>query len=198
MDSENKEKESSLNNDNSVNDKGKVEKKSCSCEFTCCDYAVMYNKCNEKLQHSVIEIVNLRKKIDEMYEQRLNFENRIYQNITLKSANALLIILNVLNSIIENNNIKDLVELKDCAMFNACTISVQQIHNVLINLYVYLIVPVSGEKYNPELHNAVSTVNNTKLENQTIVYVIEIGAYYKKGELASCLVRPAVVIVNIC
>ena len=168
----------------------------CGCAFSCCEFNQLYQVCNHKLKKSVEEIINLKKNLEELHQGRSVFEKTTQQNVVIESANALLVIYNVLKNILENNPIKDIKNIQESAMFNACKISLNQLLSVFLKLNIHSIEPVKGDIYNPDMHNAISVVSDNQITNNSIVFTVEPGAYYKvNGNIT--LIKAAAVIINI-
>ena len=205
--SENKNINSDNNNNenNNTNTDNNTEQKNnnseqintkCSCSFSCCEFNKLYQVCNDKLKNSVEEIINLKNNLEELYKSRSTFEKTTQQNITIESANALLVIYNVLKNILENNPIKDIKNIQESAMFNACKIALNQLLSVFLKLNIHSIEPLKGDIYDSNMHNAISVVSDSQIENNSIVFVVEPGAYYKSNGNKT-LIKAAAVIINI-
>jgi len=54
-----------------------------------------------------------------------------------------------------------------------------------------IIKPATGEKFNPELHMAISIIDDARIEEEVVAQVVRCG--YKIGKV---IVRPAEVIVR--
>ena len=184
------------NNTNKTN-KDQEETKTCNCSLTCCQLNDLYQKCNDKLKQRTTDVIKLQEQIKDLYNSRSVFENKTKKQLIIESANALIVVFNVLNNILQNNQITDILDIKDTAMFNACHIASKQISAMFSKLNIFIIEPKIGENYDPNFHNAISTVCKENIQNQTISYIVEPGFYYKKGESEHTLIKPAIVIINI-
>lgn len=176
-------------NQNKEEEKKQLEK--CKCTLTCCDLNALYYKNSEKLKQRTEDVVKLQQQIQDLYNNRSIFEQKTKQQIIIDSANALISVFNILSNILKNNQVKDIVDIKDSAMFNACNISLKQIYSVFNKISVFIIEPEVGEKYDPNFHNGISTVSKENIGNQAIAYMVEPGFYYKKENNPHVLIKAA-------
>jgi molecular chaperone GrpE len=137
----------------------------------------------DQLLRAAADVQNIRRRADEDVKKARNFSIESF-------AKDLLSVMDSLSRAVESVTEEDLEEnSKTKAIMEGVKITRKELNNVFDRNGVKCVNPV-GEKFNHELHQAISQVEKPETESGLIVEVLQVGYTIKER-----LIRPALVIV---